>query len=92
MAKAITPEQLSDCLDRVALYFLLTNDDMAGATADTAGAKGMVPAPAAGDNGKFLRGDGTWVPLGAAVTVNHYVDVYNETTGQYDLSVPSVSV
>lgn len=34
--------------------------DMTGAGASTAGAHGLVPAPAAGDNAKFLRGDGTW--------------------------------
>lgn len=33
---------------------------MIGATADTDGAEGLVPAPKAGDEGKFLRGDGTW--------------------------------
>lgn len=33
---------------------------MAGATSSTAGAKGLVPAPVAGDQGKFLKGDGTW--------------------------------
>ena len=35
--------------------------DMTGATSSAAGAHGYVPAPAAGDNTKFLRGDGTWV-------------------------------
>ena len=30
------------------------------ATADAAGGTGLVPQPAAGANGKFLRGDGTW--------------------------------
>ena len=35
--------------------------DFVGATATTAGQKGLTPAPAAGDNLKFLRGDGTWV-------------------------------
>ena len=33
---------------------------MTGAGSSTAGATGLVPAPAAGDNGKFLKGDGTW--------------------------------
>ena len=33
---------------------------MAGATASEAGSAGAVPAPAAGDQGKFLKGDGTW--------------------------------
>lgn len=32
-----------------------------GATSSTAGKAGSVPAPAAGDQAKFLRGDGTWV-------------------------------
>lgn len=36
------------------------NKTMTGATSSAAGAKGLVPAPAAGDNVKFLRGDGTW--------------------------------
>lgn len=31
-----------------------------GATSSTAGAIGLVPAPASGDHEKFLRGDGTW--------------------------------
>lgn len=34
--------------------------DFTGAGAETAGAHGLVPAPAIGDNAKFLRGDGTW--------------------------------
>lgn len=33
---------------------------MEGATSDTAGASGLVPAPAAGKQAQFLRGDGTW--------------------------------
>lgn len=34
--------------------------DMVGATASQAGEDGLVPAPAKGDEGRFLRGDGTW--------------------------------
>lgn len=33
---------------------------MKGATASAAGAAGLTPAPAAGDQGKYLRGDGTF--------------------------------
>ena len=33
---------------------------MIGASSSAAGSKGSVPAPAAGDEGKFLKGDGTW--------------------------------
>lgn len=36
---------------------------MTGATAAADGAAGLVPAPQAGDQQKFLRGDGTWVTV-----------------------------
>lgn len=53
----------------------LSAKTMTGAGASTAGAKGIVPAPAAGDNEKFLRGDGTWatVQSGSTMTV-YYMD------------------
>lgn len=34
-----------------------------GAGTSVAGSRGLVPAPAAGDNSKFLKGDGTWQSL-----------------------------
>lgn len=34
--------------------------DMKGATAEKAGERGLVPAPQAGEEGKYLRGDGTY--------------------------------
>jgi hypothetical protein len=37
-----------------------TYSTMTGATAETDGASGLVPAPMAGEQDKFLRGDGTW--------------------------------
>ena len=37
-----------------------TKDAFTGATSETAGAKGLVPAPAIADKDKFLRGDGTF--------------------------------
>ena len=38
-----------------------TYSNMTAATASAAGAAGLVPAPAAGKQTSFLRGDGTWV-------------------------------
>lgn len=38
-----------------------TYSDMTGATSSTDGAHGLVPAPKAGQQAHFLRGDGTWV-------------------------------
>ena len=37
--------------------------DMTGATANDDGTHGLVPQPLAGDESKFLRGDGTWAAL-----------------------------
>lgn len=37
-----------------------TYSAMTGATSSTAGAAGLVPAPSAGDDVKYLKGDGTW--------------------------------
>lgn len=39
-------------------------EPMTGATSDSNGASGLVPAPAAGDQDKFLKGDGTWAEAG----------------------------
>lgn len=36
---------------------------MSGATAEAAGKAGLVPAPQAGDQNKFLRGDGVWTEV-----------------------------
>jgi hypothetical protein len=42
--------------------------DFTGATSSTDGAAGQVPAPDAGDEDKFLRGDGTWSAIAGSVT------------------------
>lgn len=55
--------------------------DMTGATSSTAGAHGYVPAPAAGDQNKFLQGDGTWAtPADEIYTAGNgiNIDVDNE--------------
>ena len=43
-----------------------TYSNMTGASASAAGKSGLVPAPAAGTQGKYLRGDGTWAEIPAA--------------------------
>lgn len=49
--------------------------DMTGATSSTAGAHGYVPAPAAGDDTKFLRGDGTWATGGTTYSAGTGIDI-----------------
>ena len=44
---------------------------MTGATANTAGAEGLVPMPKAGDEYKFLRGDGTWATVEISTSDNY---------------------
>lgn len=50
---------------------------MTGASSSAAGKEGAVPKPAAGAQGKFLRGDGTWqtVATGAEVNQNAFSNV-----------------
>ena len=56
--------------------------DMTGATASAAGTHGLVPAPSAGDNDKFLGGDGTWKDVPAELSGLTDVDLNNLADGQ----------
>lgn len=56
-------DQIDSRLDKV--------KDMIGATASEAGAAGLVPAPAAGKQASFLRGDGVWAN---GIATEEYVD------------------
>lgn len=47
-------------------------DVMVGAGDIEAGKAGLVPAPAAGDNYKFLRGDGTWAEVDGTIDLDSY--------------------
>jgi hypothetical protein len=47
------------------------------------GAKGLVPATAAGDATKFLRGDATWAAVSAAVTADIIIPLYNGNASPY---------
>lgn len=61
-----------------------TYSAMTGATSSTAGAEGLVPAPAAGDDMKYLSGDGTWKTINtSSVTVFYYNDSYSVASTLY---------
>ena len=53
---------------------------MVGATAANAGERGLVPVPAAGDQNKFLRGDGTWALVTAGIN-SFNQNIFAETSG-----------
>lgn len=55
--------------------------EMSGASASAAGASGLVPAPAKGDQNKVLKGDGTW---GVAYTHPTYTA---KSSGIYKITV-----
>lgn len=72
---------------------------MTGASASYAGTAGLVPAPGAGKNTAFLRGDGTWaVPVNAAgtnlglvktggdVTINNGIITVNDNSHNHTVS------
>ncbi len=52
------PSGAAQILNKPAIPAAPTN--MSGATASAAGSAGLVPAPSAGQQSSFLRGDGTW--------------------------------
>lgn len=56
--------------------------DMTGATAATAGARGFVPAPAAGKQTSFLRGDGTWCDIASTEQAKAGTDDVHPMTSQ----------
>lgn len=58
----LTGAQVKDLANQVKARAFDRN--LIGATSGSAGAAGLAPAPAAGDQAKFLRGDGTWAAAG----------------------------
>ena len=52
--------------DVVGALSIPTYSNMGAATASAAGSAGLVPAPRAGDQDKFLKGDGTWTDVSAS--------------------------
>lgn len=54
--QVLTEEQKAQARENIGAE----NSVMTGATEEANGAAGLVPAPAAGEQGKYLRGDGTW--------------------------------
>lgn len=61
--------------------------DMVGATASQAGEDGLVPAPAKGDEGRFLCGDGTWKD----VVVEPDYTVFDIVVEILQMDIPSIS-
>ena len=52
---------------------------MTGASSSTGGTKGLVPAPSAGDQDKYLKADGTW----EAITDTKVTNTLATTTKAY---------
>ena len=58
---SLTKSNVTDALGYTPPTTNTTYSVMGAATSDAAGSSGLVPAPAAGKQTSFLRGDGTWV-------------------------------
>ena len=74
LATVATTGDYDDLLNKPTIPTIV---DMTGATASTAGAHGYVPAPAAGDEDKVLKGDGTWGTVAAPYTAGTGIDITN---------------
>lgn len=84
LATVATTGDYDDLLNKPVIPTIV---DMTGATSSTAGAHGYAPAPAAGDEDKYLKGDGTWgTPPGASYTAGTGIDITG-TTVSVDTSV-----
>lgn len=59
-------------------YANLGLGNFSGATASAAGGTGLVPAPAAGKQGMYLKGDGTW---GTPTNTNSYISSWAWANG-----------
>jgi len=60
----------------------LTVKEMVGCDSITGGSAGLVPAPSAGDEDKFLKADGTWDTVGgggSSYTAGTGIDITNDT-------------
>ena len=67
-----------------------TYDAFTGADGTNAGSSGLVPAPSATDNNKYLKGDGTWASVSTSSGAN--TDLSNLTaTGEAHFQEPLVS-
>ena len=64
-----------------AVFTDTTYSDFVGAGASAAGSAGLVPAPAAGDNTKFLAGDGNWTTVDALPAQSGQSGKYLTTNG-----------
>lgn len=74
----LTGAQVKDLANKIKSK--AADNTMVGATSAVPGSKGLVPAPQAGDDTKFLSGDGTFKTAGPTVV---------QTTGQSTTSVMS---
>lgn len=77
LATVATTGDYDDLLNKPTIPTIV---DMTGATSSTAGAHGYVPAPAAGDQEKYLKGDGTWATVqgGSSYTAGNGIDITND--------------
>lgn len=72
----------------------VTHPAMTGATSGTNGIAGIVPAPAAGDQAKFLRGDATWAVFDTSsflVKTNNLSDVSSASTSRDNLGTGPIT-
>ena len=66
-----------------AVFTDTTYSDMIGATSSVDGTHGLVPAPQAGDEDKYLKGDGTWGTVASAAGTITVTGTITNVSGSY---------
>ena len=66
----VAGDSIAVIVGKIIKFFADILNPFTGATNDTAGEKGIVPAPAAGDNVSVLRGDGAWAKIQNNITTD----------------------
>ena len=90
----LTGAQVKDLANKIKAK--ADNNVFIGATYAIPGSKGIVPAPQAGDDDKFLCGDGTWKTAGGggggAIFYTVYEDFYNHNSIWEDTPGSSIKI
>ena len=87
----MTADDVQEAIDEL-------NADFIGSTSEDDGTHGLVPAPLAGDEGKYLKGDGTWATpsnggtsSGSIVTLTDNTEYTATTHGYLELAISASS-
>ena len=88
----VAGDSIAVIVGKIVKFFADILNPFTGATNDTAGEKGIVPAPDAGKNLSYLRGDGTWTATQRNVTTTTAGSPLDATMGKVITEVKTATL